>query len=121
MRLGSLCVGIEHLDVRTNRYTTKNLGHHLPQDALKELMAEHRLLFPDFKKTDDPVCPEFQPWEKAGEQWTDPWGCVWRTGHRKAWIERRLGDSLSPADYQPKTSLTGTIKTAARLCPSVRR
>ena len=66
--------------------------HHYPQDALFELMAEHRLLFPpsgvlrkeslglrtDFT-SEDAVLPELAPWERAGKPYTDAWGCVWET------------------------------------------
>jgi len=59
--------------------------HHYPQDALFKLMAEHRLLFPpsgvlrtDFT-SEDAALPELAPWERAGEPYTDPWGCVWET------------------------------------------
>ena len=83
--------------------------HHYPQDALFELMAEHRLLFPpsvrlgtpsggvlrksawgrltaesqglrtDPDKIGDAVLPELAPWERAGKPYTDAWGCVWET------------------------------------------
>jgi len=52
--------------------------HHYPQDALFELMAEYRLLFPDFT-SEDAVLPELAPWERAGKPYTDVWGCVWET------------------------------------------
>lgn len=52
--------------------------HHYPRDVLFELIAEHRLLFPDF----DPkqaILPELAAWERASEPYTDSWGCVWKT------------------------------------------
>ena len=52
--------------------------HHYSQDALFELMAEHPLLFPDFDSQDITI-PELAPWERAGEPYTDIWGCVWET------------------------------------------
>ncbi len=52
--------------------------HHYPQDALLELMAEHRLLFPDFA-SQERTPPELDPWERAGAPYTDAWGCVWET------------------------------------------
>jgi uroporphyrinogen decarboxylase len=52
--------------------------HHYQHNALFELMAEHRLLFPDFT-AEDAVLPELAPWEKAGKPYTDSWGCVWET------------------------------------------
>jgi uroporphyrinogen decarboxylase len=52
--------------------------HHYPRDVLFELMAEHRLLFPDFTGK-DVVMPELSPWERAGRPYTDSWGCIWET------------------------------------------
>ncbi len=52
--------------------------HHYPKEALFELMDEHSLLFPDFS-SEDAALPELAPWERAGEPYTDPWGCVWET------------------------------------------
>ena len=52
--------------------------HHYRRDVLFELMAEHRLLFPDFTG-EDAVVPELAPWERAGEPYTDSWGCIWET------------------------------------------
>jgi hypothetical protein len=52
--------------------------HHYRKDALLELMAEHRILFPDFDPEHEPA-PELAPWERAGEPYTDAWGCVWET------------------------------------------
>ena len=60
--------------------------HHYPQEALFELMAGHPLLFPDFA-SQDKALPEIarraigglDPWERAGEPYTDAWGCVWQT------------------------------------------
>ncbi len=48
------------------------------QAALKQLMSEHKLLFPDFEYSDDPVLPDFGPWVK-GKPFIDDWGCVWQT------------------------------------------
>ncbi len=53
--------------------------HHYPQDALQELMADHPLLFPEFEPSADEIAPEYTPWARAGEPYTDPWGCVWET------------------------------------------
>lgn len=52
--------------------------HHYPQEALFELMAEHRILFPDFDPKNEPI-PEPAPWERAGAPYIDAWGCVWET------------------------------------------
>ena len=53
--------------------------HHYPAEALTELMGSHPLLFPDSEQSPAPVEPEFEPWERAGEPYTDAWGCVWQT------------------------------------------
>ena len=99
--------------------------HHYPQDALFELMAEHRLLFPpsgvlrksawgrltaeslglrtDFT-SEDTVLPELSPWERAGEPYTDTWGCVWETtddGITGAVTEHPLADWDALQDFTP--------------------
>ncbi len=53
--------------------------HHYPQDVLKELMASHSFLFPDFKSPPDPVVVEHPPYARCGRPFVDPWGCVWET------------------------------------------
>ncbi|MHC4432889.1 MAG: hypothetical protein ACYTBS_13695, partial [Planctomycetota bacterium] len=52
--------------------------HHYPKDVLLELMADHRILFPDFDTEDEPEV-ELAPFERAGAPYTDAWGCVWQT------------------------------------------
>jgi uroporphyrinogen decarboxylase len=52
--------------------------HHYPPEALFELIAGHRILFPEFGPQSEQV-PEIAPWERAGAPYTDPWGCVWET------------------------------------------
>lgn len=52
--------------------------HHYPRDVLLELMADHRMLFPDFDADSEPE-PELAPCERAGAPYTDAWGCVWET------------------------------------------
>jgi uroporphyrinogen decarboxylase len=53
--------------------------HHYPQNALQELMASHPLLFPGFAPSPGPVQVDIAPHVRAGEPFTDPWGCVWET------------------------------------------
>jgi len=53
--------------------------HHYPQEALKELLATHPMLFPDYEKPEGKVEPTYLPWQRAGEPFTDSWGCVWET------------------------------------------
>ncbi|MCP4376857.1 MAG: hypothetical protein GY794_11855 [bacterium] len=49
------------------------------QDALQELIASHPLLFPGFVPSPDRVEPDFDLNARAGEPYTDSWGCVWET------------------------------------------
>jgi len=91
--------------------------HHYPQDALFELMAEHRLLFPpsgvlrkeslglrtDFT-SEDAVLPELAPWERAGKPYTDSWGCVWETtddGITGSVTKHSLADWDALQDFTP--------------------
>ncbi|MHC4300082.1 MAG: uroporphyrinogen decarboxylase family protein [Planctomycetota bacterium] len=52
--------------------------HHYPRDILLELMADHRMLFPDFNGKNERE-PELAPVERADAPYTDAWGCVWQT------------------------------------------
>jgi len=53
--------------------------HHYRQDALQDLMEAHPILFPDFRRSAAPIVPEYLPYARAGVDFIDPWGCVWRT------------------------------------------
>ncbi len=53
--------------------------NHYPQDALQDLMEDHPFLFPDFRRSEGTVKPELPPFLIAGNEYTDPWGCVWLT------------------------------------------
>ncbi len=53
--------------------------HHYDQEALKDLMEEHTLLFPDCKRPEDRVRPKYGLAERKDEPYKDPWGCVWET------------------------------------------
>ncbi len=52
--------------------------HHYEPEILFGLMAEHRILFPDFNPNNEQL-PEIAPWERAGVPYTDAWDCVWET------------------------------------------
>lgn len=52
--------------------------HHFNQDALQDLMEEHKFLFPDFIRHKT-VCPEYLLTQRKGIPYQDPWGCVWET------------------------------------------
>ena len=53
--------------------------HHYDQEVLVELIQSHPLLFPDYQAPELPYAPEHPPFARAGEPFTDPWGCVWET------------------------------------------
>ena len=53
--------------------------HHYPQAALQDLMAAHPFLFPNFKRSPEPIGPNPPPFARAGQPFVDPWGCVWET------------------------------------------
>lgn len=77
---------------------------HYPQDALQELMAAHRLLFPGFQKTADKITPDCAPWRRAGHPYTDSWGCVWETaetGITGAVVKHALADWDAFRAYRP--------------------
>jgi hypothetical protein len=50
-----------------------------PQEELQALMSEHPFLFPDFRPSPEPIVPSYGPNQRAGEPYTDGWGCVWKT------------------------------------------
>jgi Uroporphyrinogen decarboxylase (URO-D) len=52
--------------------------HHYQPDDLRELMAAHPILFPDFDTEKDSI-PQIAPWERAGEPYVDFWNCTWET------------------------------------------
>lgn len=53
--------------------------NHYPQEQLKELMASHKLLFPDYEYSPEPYQPEHVLDARKDQPYTDPWGCVWET------------------------------------------
>ncbi|MBU4198892.1 MAG: hypothetical protein KKG09_09635 [Verrucomicrobia bacterium] len=52
--------------------------HHYPQDALQDLMEEHRLLFAGYKRQAQ-VKPHYGLNQRKDEPYQDPWGCGWQT------------------------------------------
>lgn len=52
--------------------------HHYEQNVLQDLMEEHPLLFPGFKRQET-VRPSYGLAQRQDEPYTDPWGCVWET------------------------------------------
>ena len=53
--------------------------HHYPQDALLDLMEEHKLLFPNFERPKTPFVPGYHPVARKDAPFTDDFGCVWTT------------------------------------------
>lgn len=53
--------------------------HHYEQEALQELIESHRLLFPDWQRPRGELRPNYLLNARAGQPYTDPWGCVWET------------------------------------------
>jgi hypothetical protein len=52
--------------------------HTYPQDALRELISEHPLLF-DPRASSEPTVPRYGPNQHAGQPYTDDWDRVWET------------------------------------------
>lgn len=53
--------------------------HHYPQEALFELIEQHPLLFPDYKRPMVPYVPDYANVARANSPFTDDFGCVWET------------------------------------------
>jgi len=52
---------------------------HYPHEELFRLMESHSFLFPGFEPPKGRLCPEYAPNARAGEPYTDPFGCRWET------------------------------------------
>ncbi|MCD6121123.1 MAG: hypothetical protein J7K04_04750 [Spirochaetales bacterium] len=52
---------------------------HYSNDELQDLMENHPFLFPDFKRQKGPVKVNLPSFLKSDKEYTDPWGCVWKT------------------------------------------
>lgn len=87
--------------------------NHYPQNALHELMADHPFLFPNFKPTVEQIVPNYGPNQRAGQFYTDNWGCVWETSEDgitgtvtkhplSSWEQF---DSYAPPDPETQTGL----------------
>ena len=53
--------------------------HHYDQEALKDLMESHSLLFPGYSRPAGLVTPHYLANARKDRSYTDPWGCVWQT------------------------------------------
>ena len=52
---------------------------HYDQEALKDLMESHPLLFPAYRRPAGKVEPVYLLNGRAGRPYTDPWRCIWET------------------------------------------
>ncbi len=78
--------------------------NYYPQDDLQNLIAAHPILFPGFRKKTEKITPSFAPWRRAGEPYTDSWGCVWKTaedGITGAVVQHALTDWAMLSSYDP--------------------
>jgi hypothetical protein len=53
--------------------------HSYDQEALKDLMESHKLLFPGYRRQEGEVVPKYALNARADAPYCDPWGCVWET------------------------------------------
>ena len=57
----------------------KSCWHHYDKEALWDLMEEHKLLFPNFKRPSSDWMPEYSKVQLKDKPFTDVMGCVWET------------------------------------------
>lgn len=77
---------------------------HYDQEALKDLIEEHPLLFPDYQRPQGRVVPDYLVNQLADSPWTDPWGCIWETSmdgitgtvHQNPWASWDGFESFRP-------------------------
>lgn len=60
-------------------HVNESCWDHYPHEALKELMADHTLLFPDFDSAPGRAELDYAVPERVGSPFVDGWGCVWET------------------------------------------
>ena len=53
--------------------------HHYDQNALEDLMEEHKFLFPNYKRPVGFFIPEYGLDQRKNAPYKDFWGCVWET------------------------------------------
>jgi len=58
---------------------SQSCWHRYPKETLWDLMEEHKVLFPNFKRPASDWEPSYEPAKRADQPYTDPMGCVWRT------------------------------------------
>ena len=78
--------------------------HHYDQNALKDLMEGHPLLFPGYVRPEEEVKPDYLLNAIADHPFTDPWACTWYTtddGITGAVHEHPLADWGSLDEFTP--------------------
>lgn len=53
--------------------------NHYDHNVLFDLMESHSMLFPDFKRPDNPYIPDYLVNALAAKPYADPWQCIWKT------------------------------------------
>jgi uroporphyrinogen decarboxylase len=80
------------------------------REDLEEVAARHPLFFPSFRKGQrDWDHWDFGPGHRAGERYTDAWGCVWYSdinGIEGVVVDHPLADWEALATYQPPDAMT---------------
>ena len=94
--------------------------NHYNQNALLDLMEDHPFLFPGFQRPATPILPEYDVNARAGQPYTDDFGCVWKTamdGIVGSVLEHPLADIGNYSAYRfpdPEKSMgLGPIDLAA--------
>ena len=79
------------------------------RDDVEDVMARHPIIFPDFEKGQrDYDNWDFGPAHRAGEDFTDAWGCIWRSdidGIEGVVINAPLANWDDLETYQPPDPL----------------
>ncbi|OGV57632.1 MAG: hypothetical protein A2X49_17370 [Lentisphaerae bacterium GWF2_52_8] len=74
------CIRFENPDwIPMNFAINAASWHHYEQEALKDLLEAHPLLFPGYKRTPGKVLPQYALNAIASKPYTDQWSCVWET------------------------------------------
>lgn len=76
--------------------------NHYPQEWLKEQMASHKFLFPDYKYNSKPYTPSFENTARKDRPFLDDWNCLWKTtedGITGTVVDHPLGDWSNLENY----------------------
>ncbi|MBO5415311.1 MAG: hypothetical protein J6A83_01615 [Clostridia bacterium] len=67
----------DHIPIRFS--INASCWHHYPREALLDLMEEHKILFPNFKRPSADWQPQYRLDAIKDKPYTDSMGCVWKT------------------------------------------